>query len=564
MKEEKSKSTSVPKRVSLREKLDIDWERSEFQGIFIKPHKRSAKEIALSGDKYRMLLDMAKALNSIRNLDVLFRQVLDVVIKISRMERGYLLLLEEGRTFQVKAARDAGQASPDVEAFELPESIRVELCKNERPIYLADIERAPGRRLSAGGEAAFRKAIICFPLKWVAASSSSAVHQVLKGQPLRDTLIGLIYLEGQTAAGEFPQVDLEFVEALASQATIAIENARLYNRLSEDREKLAGENVRLRREIRKKYHFENIIGDSPTMQEVFDLVDRLTRSDVSVLIRGESGTGKELIAKTIHYNSSRAGKPFVGINCAALPETLLESELFGIERGVATGVAKRIGKFEYASGGTFFMDEIGNMSLTMQAKLLRVIEEREIERVGGKAPIPIDVRLIAATNLDLEEAVAKGEFREDLYYRLHVVPVHLPPLRERLSDIPLLAEHFLAKNANKHGKKICGFSSEAMDMLAAYDWPGNVRELENVIQRAVVMADGEIIRKSDIPPSLAKKSVSLLHKAETESWTVHRLICEYAVRVMKRNNGNLSRTAKEIGLDFKTLKKRLQEAGYKV
>jgi transcriptional regulator with PAS, ATPase and Fis domain len=249
----------------------------------------------------------------------------------------------------------------------------------------------------------------------------------------------------------------------------------------------------------------------------------------------------------------------VSINCAALPEGLLESELFGIEKGVATGVHQRQGKLEQAQGGSFFLDEIGEMSLALQAKLLRVVENREVERVGARSSIHVDVRLIAATNRNLEQAIAAKRFREDLYYRLNVVPIVLPPLRERREDVPLLVEHFLRKHGDAVGREVQGLTRDALDLLVGAPWPGNVRELENVIQRALLMADGPMIRAEDLPSEMSEHGPELIQRAVGEGWTTDRLVKEYAVRALERNKGNLSRTARELGMDFKTLKKKVEE-----
>ena len=249
--------------------------------------------------------------------------------------------------------------------------------------------------------------------------------------------------------------------------------------------------------------FQNIIGDSGPMRAVFHLVNKVVATDVTVLICGQSGTGKELIAQSIHHNSARRDRPFVKLNCVAIPDTLLESELFGHEKGAFTGaIAQKKGKFELANTGTIFLDEIGDMSLATQAKILRVLQEREFERVGGTDTVPIDVRIIAATNKNLARAVEDGSFREDLYYRLNVFAIHMPALAERKGDIPLLIAHFVEQNARDLGKNIRGFSAEAMGALLAYDWPGSVRELENHVQRAAVMAEGDVMDTDCLPPHL--------------------------------------------------------------
>lgn len=277
-----------------------------------------------------------------------------------------------------------------------------------------------------------------------------------------------------------------------------------------ERSELLGENIHLKQELKSRYSFEGIIGSSSKMQEVFKIVERVANSNATVLIRGESGTGKELIARAIHYNSPRAAKPFIAVSCAALPETLLESELFGYEKGAFTGaVGQKAGRFELAHQGTLFLDEVPEISPPVQVKLLRVLQEREFERVGGTKTIKVDVRLIAATNRDLEQLVAEGHFRPDLYYRLQVIQVFLPPLRERTEDIPLLVQHFVEKYNKENGKCVKGVTDETMDLLMKYRWPGNVRELENVIERGVVLADAdEDLITPDLLPSMLQAAVS--------------------------------------------------------
>jgi DNA-binding NtrC family response regulator len=257
-----------------------------------------------------------------------------------------------------------------------------------------------------------------------------------------------------------------------------------------ERSRLMGENVELKQELKGRYKFDNIVGQSKKMQDIYKIIERVAGSNATVLIRGESGTGKELIARAIHYNSPRAQKPFIAVSCAALPETLLESELFGHEKGSFTGATgQKIGRFELANLGTLFLDEIPEVSPAVQVKLLRALQEREFERVGGTKTVKVDVRLIAATNRDLEQLVADGKFRADLYYRLQVIQVFLPSLRERREDIPPLVEHFIQKFNKENAKEVRFLSPEAMELVMKYDWPGNIRELENAIERCVVLAD---------------------------------------------------------------------------
>ncbi len=293
--------------------------------------------------------------------------------------------------------------------------------------------------------------------------------------------------------GAFNARDEEALTALASHAAIAIETAQLVGDLRRTQNELAEQNGHLRREVESRYSAHGIICAGMRMQQVVRLVERIRDSSVNVLITGESGTGKELAAKAIHYTSPRSQKPFVALNCAALPETLVESELFGIEKGVATGVEPRIGRFQKADGGTLFLDEIGDLSLAAQAKILRVLQERVVERVGGRNPIPVDVRVLAATNKDLPAEIAKGTFREDLYYRLKVIQISMPPLREIREEIPLLANHFLQEYCKETGHAPMRFSLDVQRKLVSAAWPGNVRQLRNEVMRLAACTAGDLI-----------------------------------------------------------------------
>jgi len=314
----------------------------------------------------------------------------------------------------------------------------------------------------------------------------------------------------------------------------------------------------LRRELRTRYHFENIIGKSRAMQEVFGLIEHVAGSRSTVMIYGKSGTGKELVAKAIHYNSQRVAKPFVAVNCAAIPSELLESELFGHEKGAFTGaIATKVGKFELATGGSLFLDEVGSMRLDLQAKILRALQEREIERVGGTRTIKTDVRVIAATNRDLKKAVEESAFREDLYYRLNVVPITLPDLKDRQEDIPLLANHFMQKFAQESNPAIREISKEAMAILLSYPWPGNVRELENVIERAVTLGRGSSIQPSDLPSHLAG-GAGPVEKALVQEATLEDLERDYIRAVLRRTKGHQIRAAAILGIDRRTLYRKIR------
>jgi nitrogen regulation protein NR(I) len=283
--------------------------------------------------------------------------------------------------------------------------------------------------------------------------------------------------------------------------------------------KLQKENVMLKMQLKKKYNFKGLIGDSPRMQVVYELIEKIADTDSTVLITGESGTGKELIAKTVHYNNiSRAGGPFVPLNCAAIPKDLLESELFGHEKGAFTGaINTRIGRFELAQGGTLFLDEVGELDPSLQVKLLRVLQEREFERVGGVKTIKVDVRILAATNKDLEKATKDGLFREDLFYRLNVIPLHLPPLRSRVEDLTLLMAHFIQEFCRKRKREPFTFSPDAMECLMKYNWPGNVRELENLVERLTILATGPVVKVSDLPEKLHQLTFTAVSSAASSA-----------------------------------------------
>ncbi len=320
----------------------------------------------------------------------------------------------------------------------------------------------------------------------------------------------------------------------------------------------------LKNELKQKYTFKNIIGQSGGMQEVFKSVEKVVDSNVTVMIQGESGTGKELIARAIHYHGkTRSNKPFIAVNCTALPESLLESELFGHEKGAFTGaVGRRIGKFEQANSGTIFLDEVGLMSPTTQAKVLRVLQEREFERVGGAEMIKVDVRVISATNKDLEEAMKKGEFREDLFYRISVFPIKLPPLRDRKEDIPLLAAHFLKKYNDQENKQIEGISPEALELLMVYNWPGNVRELENAIERAVVLTVDKEIGAKELPAAVRSLGEKKLYESDNtlSSW-IEKLEEEALRQALLENEGNISKTAKKLGIGRATIYRKAKKYG---
>ncbi len=452
---------------------------------------------------YRML-DINKIINSEHNLKKLLELIMDSVIEMAGAERGFLILRER-ESLVIKVARNFDRESIKKPEFKVSHSVAEEVLKNGKPIISADALTDPN--LPAAGSVADLKlrSLLCIPFR------------------VREQVLGCVYIDNRFETGLFTEEDLPLLQGFADQAAIAIENARLFeenqrrqDELKRSHEEIERLNDQLKAKVEKQYaelakvkqdldsrradvplkhDFSSIIGNSRAMKEVFRLLDRVIDTDEPVFVHGESGTGKELAARAIHFNSPRAksGK-FVSENCSAIPDTLLESELFGHEKGAFTGATtSKPGLFELAHKGTLFLDEIGDMSLDMQKKLLRAIQEGEIRRVGGKDVIQVDVRMVSASNKDLADLIKTGHFREDLFYRLNVVKITLPPLRDRKEDIPMLVEHFLEKLSRDAGQPRRSVDEPAFWYLQNYSWPGNVRELDNEIRRAVAMSDGLIM-----------------------------------------------------------------------
>ncbi len=341
------------------------------------------------------------------------------------------------------------------------------------------------------------------------------------------------------------QGEVQFLSVVASMMG---QEVRAYRLIEDERNRLQAENTHLRSELGDRYDLSNIIGTSGPMRQVYEQIAQVAQTNTTVLIRGESGTGKELIAHAIHYNSTRAKQPFVKVSCAALPDTLIESELFGYEKGAFTGAqARKRGRFELAHGGSLFLDEVGELNLAIQVKLLRVLQEREFERLGGTETLKTDVRLIAATNRDLETAMSERQFREDLYYRLNVFSIFVPPLRDRKPDVMLLADHFLARYSRQHRKRIKRIATPAIDMLMSYHWPGNVRELENTIERAVLTCDGQVIHGHHLPPTLQTAEASGTMAQTPLADAVEQYEKDLILDALKSARGNRAKAARLLG-----------------
>jgi Nif-specific regulatory protein len=431
------------------------------------------------------LLEISQTLGLAANQKAAFHQVLGILERHHGAVRSMIALVGEGEgEIEVAAAEGTGRAKSDVR-FRVGEGITGRVVQSGKPIVVPRVSREPmflGRASERAELPHQELSYVCVPIL------------------LNRKAVGALGVDYRFKADRDFDRTVKFLGVVAS---LMAQSIRIQRAIDAERDRLREENTDLRLELRERYDFSNILGTSGPMRLVYEQVAKVARTDTTVLVRGESGTGKELIAQAIHYNSLRAKRPFIKVSCAALPESLIESELFGYEKGAFTGAetAKK-GRFELAEGGTLFLDEIGELNLATQVKLLRVLQAKEYERLGGTRTLRANVRLVAATNKDVEKAIAAGIFREDLYYRLNVFAVFIPPLRERKPDLLLLADHFLEKASLSHGKHIKRISTPAIDMLMGYHWPGNVRELENAIERAVVVCDGQVVHAHHLPPTL--------------------------------------------------------------
>ncbi len=427
-----------------------------------------------------VLLNFSRTLSSVGDVATLQQKVLDAVFEVAPADRAAVLLVEQGSeefSSVLGRYRNAGPEQP----IQASQTILNEVMRENVAVLSNNVIEDETYRAADSLASPNVRSVLAAPME------------------AQGKLVGVIYLDASTAGVHFDAGLLQLVLALGNIAGLAMENARHL-------EWLGGENRRLQQELSADH---GMIGESQAMRGVLEFISRVAGRESTVLVWGESGTGKELVARAIHANSGRANKPFVAINCAAITETLLESELFGHEKGSFTGaVSQKKGKLEAADGGTVFLDEVGELAVPLQAKLLRVLQEREFERVGGTRPIKVDIRVIAATNRDLKEASRAGSFRQDLYYRLNVVSVRMPALRERREDIPLLANFFALRFGEKVKRRVAGISAKARACLLRYEWPGNVRELENAIERAVVLGSTETILVEDLPEALVEETTS--------------------------------------------------------
>src|ERR1041385_8021466 len=482
-----------------------------------------ADALGLMARDLAALLRVSTSINSIRDLDELQERLLELIFEVVPAKHGTILLMGDDSDLanQFTSVFGLDRVYGPNQKITVSSTIVRRVLKDNAAFLITDAENTDALK-SESLIAAHSRSLLCVPL-------------VMHGKAL-----GVIYLDTDVPDVRFDEDHLQLITAVSAIAAVAIQNARHIKDLeSENQRLIADANIQ-----------HNMIGESEAMQQVYHLITKVAATDSTVLISGESGTGKELAARAIHTNSRRATKSFVAVNCAALAESLLESELFGHEKGAFTGALnQRKGRLEFADGGTIFLDEIGELSPAVQTKLLRVLQEREFERVGGNKPIKVDIRVIAATNKDLDSAIENGSFRQDLFFRLNVVELKMPPLRDRDEDIPMLANYFAAKHAENCNRRIMGISSEAHERLRHYDWPGNVRELENAIERAVVMGTAEHILPEDLPEAIL--DVCAPPSAAFSSGYHENVINQkkqIILDAMKKADGSYTEAAKLLGL----------------
>jgi transcriptional regulator with GAF, ATPase, and Fis domain len=479
-------------------------------------------------DGYRRLHEFSQKLLSDYELPVLLENLLDSVVSITSADKGFLILLEDGE-FRIKVARNVDRQNIEDAVEQVSDSIIRKVIESKQPLIVSDAV--------TNSEFNSSQSVINLNL-----SSVMSVPLLDRGQ-----LLGLIYVGNENIASLFEQRHLDLLTVFASQASLIIANAIMVQGLQLDK--------RLLSERLSEMRFGSIIGACDPMKEIYRTVEKVAPTTVNVLVTGETGTGKELIAHELHHRSSRADGPFVTINCGAIPETLLESELFGHVKGAFTGASQtREGKFQAADGGTIFLDEIGEMPVNLQVKLLRVLQEHTVTKVGATKSEKVDIRVVAATNKVLERAVREGEFREDLFYRLNVVLLELPPLRDRGNDVVLIAKYLINKLADEMGVAHKELSKETVQALRKYAWPGNIRQLENRLKKAIVLADGSVLTPEDLdlPPEVLEPIMPLADAKEC-------FAMRYVMEALERNDGNRTQTARELNVDPRTIFRYLEK-----
>ena len=520
----------------------------------------SSKATITSALEVQALYKIVNLIGSAVHLDTALSSILKILHDRLRMERATLALLDEsGLHLSIRASYGLSVEEEQRGVYGLSEGIYGQVFSTASPFVVPDVHSEPLFLNRTGARAKISKKTISF----------IGVPVILTG-----VTVGVLSVDRLFGSDVSFEEDVRFLTVLAA---LIAQFLNLHRAIHKERELLVQENLSLKEKLHGRYHRHQIIGQSKAMQEVYWNIERVAPSVATVLLLGESGTGKELVARAVHDASPRKDRPFIKVNCAALPENLLESELFGHEKGAFTGaVVARVGRFEQADGGTLFLDEIGELPLLLQAKLLRVLQEQQFERLGGSRTLSVDVRIIAATNINLEQAVAHGLFRNDLYYRLNVVPLHLPPLRKRRDDIPLLLDHFL-RASNKRNEKSLRMSREFLDFLTEYDWPGNVRELQNLVERLVILAASEVLRVEELPDYMVKPEIGnvppALRPAVSHPTAAHSQVTaqpqarkslrdlerEQVESALIRNGWVQSRAARELGLTQRQMGYRIKK-----
>jgi Nif-specific regulatory protein len=512
----------------------------------IMPHREERPRIKNEVAELALLFEVSQILD--RSIDVRdeLTPVLQAMARMTGMLRGTITLIDRGaKEIRIEAAHGLSGTQLERGLYQFGEGVIGKVAQSGRAMLIPSVNEEPrflNRTASRKNLSKKDLSYICVPVK------------------LENTVLGTL------SADRLFQEDVSLEEDLRMLAIIASMIARavlLRQRSQADRQQLLEENTRLQEKLRSRFRPANMIGRSNAMQSVFDLVAQVAKSDATVFISGESGVGKELVAHSIHYNSARASEPFIRVNCAALPESVIESELFGHEEGAFTGATQqRKGRFELAHRGTIFLDEIGDLSAHTQVHLLRVLQEREFERVGGTETIKCNVRVIAATNRSLEKMVEEETFRQDLYYRLNVFPIHVPPLRKRRTDVLELANFFVEKYSELNHKYVRRVSTPAIDMLMSYHWPGNVRELENSIERAVLLTNDDVVHGHHLPPTLQTAEASNTPMRGRLEETMERVEKEMLVETLKNSRGNKAQAARELGISERLMGLRVRK--YKI
>jgi Nif-specific regulatory protein len=515
------------------------WERE----LLAQPRSPARTRASTDLERVNHVLRASRQVTGTLDWNELLIRVVDAVVQIASADRGFLMRMHEDGKLHFEIARSRDEATLPPDEFQISWGIAEEAAHRRETVWVPD----------AVGSSLFqdRKSVRELSLRTVVALPILTAGRVL----------GVLYVDSHSIAHEFTPEDIAILEGFAAQVAVALENARLHEELKDSKNRLEMENLNLRRALKEESRYGLLVGRSPKMLRVIELMEKVIPTQVSVLIQGETGTGKELVARAIHLNGPRREKNFMAVNCGALPESLLESELFGYRKGAFTGASEdRIGLFEAADGGTLFLDEVGEMPATLQVKLLRVLQDSQIRRVGDTVSRRVDFRLIAATNRDLKTEVEAGRFRQDLFYRLNVVPVSLPPLRERGEDVLLLAQHFLELFMKQQEKTVRGLSAESRELLLRHPWPGNVRELENAMARAVALAD----EGGAIEPLLFGLGAPVTRRWDgqhTLRETLDAVEAETIREALRQCESNVSRAARALGVSRQHLHNRMNAHG---